>query len=377
MQPRLVIVQTEPFGSAGDRVQIVDKTLTGLTAYARSWPGETVVIARPRPIADSAVQTVSRTADLPFNVELVEDPAAASAVTGADALLAMHQPSHAPLMARGARNVVWFAEFPLAERILTASIGASVLDRARSTVGWLRQARLLRRMITESAGLQSNGYPSHLAYGPLSPNPMLYFDTRVRSAMIRRPGDESRRGSAPTGALRLGFSGRHIRAKGADHAIELVRRLDARGAAVTMDVFGEGELTAELRRRASALPVRFHGSVPFDEEWVPYVREHVDVMVLPHIQGDPSGTYLESAALGVPVLGFANRAFAPLVERHGVGWAERVGDDAALEAEARRLLEQPTAIPEAGARGIAFMEQHTFESEFAQRMRHIREIADV
>ncbi|BAV87395.1 hypothetical protein RA11412_1096 [Rothia aeria] len=40
------------------------------------------------------------------------------------------------------------------------------------------------------------------------------------------------------------------------------------------------------------------GFIKFDPEWKKYVRDYVDIMLLPHRQGDPSCTYFESLGMG-------------------------------------------------------------------------------
>lgn len=100
-------------------------------------------------------------------------------------------------------------------------------------------------------------------------------------------------------------------------------------------------------------------------------------MVLPYPQGDPAGTYLESFALGVPVLGYDNDAFGPLVRNHDVGWTVPVGDTASLIAECRRLLQARTEIGTRSENALDFARRHSMEHEFEVRVNHLRAIAQV
>ncbi|MDO5635048.1 MAG: glycosyltransferase, partial [Micrococcus sp.] len=164
---------------------------------------------------------------------------------------------------------------------------------------------------------------------------------------------------------------------GPEYAALAALMLLDRGTDVTLDVFGDGELTESLQHltRRHAEAIRFHGSLPYEPDWNQIVRDGIDLMVLPHIQGDPSGTYLESAALGVPVVGFDNRALRSLVARHGIGWTVPLGDVAKLTDSITELVRDPERRICAGRVARSFMQQHTIEAEFSRRITHLRGIA--
>jgi len=105
------------------------------------------------------------------------------------------------------------------------------------------------------------------------------------------------------------------------------------------------------------------------------VRETVDVFVCCHRQGDPSCTYLETMACGVPIAGYANEAFRGVSVESSAGWMSPMGDTQHL---ARRLGGM-TGDEVAGhaARSLAFAREHTFEREFSRRMAHARRLASV
>lgn len=381
MRNRLVVIQNDPVGVAGHEVGISAKTLEGLEHYARGWPGDVVVAARVLPGLSDPLLTWRGRSDLPFDLDLRDVLSRTPARDGAAVTLALHQHDHACLLERDPRRLVWTAENPVRERIRLASADAGPVARARITLGWIRRRPVLRRMVAAAGGLQANGYPAFEAYASLARSSLLFFDTRVSRAMVRpaelpMPAPGPREAQRP---LRVAFSGRHEAAKGPLHAIRAVVRARAAGASVTMDVFGQGTQTEQMR--AAAAPagesVVFHGSVPFVDQWVPTVRDGVDLMVLPHVQGDPAGTYLEAAALGVPVLGFANAALAALVGEHGIGWTVPMKDDRRLAERLVELAQDRGEVALAGQRGIEFMRRHAFEDEFDRRVTHLREVAQL
>ena len=185
-------------------------------------------------------------------------------------------------------------------------------------------------------GVQCNGQVAWLAYSGHSPAPLRMYDSRVRLADVQEARQPSEWHSGRT--LRLGFSGRLIPIKGPEYAVEAYRMRVRAGIDVSLDMFGDGELRGRLEQEAP--DVRFHGSLDFAAQWCPTVASSIDLMVLPHVQSDPAGTYLESAGMGVPVIGFGNVAFDYLAEVGGLGWT----------SPPRRVDLLP---PDPGAHGLA------------------------
>ena len=95
-------------------------------------------------------------------------------------------------------------------------------------------------------------------------------------------------------------------------------------------MLGSGPDLGRLKEVAGP-SVTWWGEVAFEPDWVRLVSTSVDLMVLPHTQGDPSGTYLEAAGLGVPVVGFGNvdvaesRAEGRVRRHHAQVDSERAG----------------------------------------------------
>lgn len=98
-------------------------------------------------------------------------------------------------------------------------------------------------------------------------------------------------------------------------------------------------------------------------------------MVLPHTQGDPSGTYLESAGLGVPVLGFRNAALSGFAREAGFAWVSRDRSGAALADVVERLSTNRADVRRAALAGVEFAERHAFEKAFDARVRQLERVA--
>jgi glycosyltransferase involved in cell wall biosynthesis len=183
-----------------------------------------------------------------------------------------------------------------------------------------------------------------------------------------------------TGApLRLAFTGRLAAIKGADHLPRVARSLRRLGVDFTLDVCGSGPLEGRIRALASRWElqpaVRLRGVLDFETELLDFVSREVDLFVCCHRQGDPSCTYLETMACGVPIAGYANEAFARLAAHARTGWTAPLDDPDAL---ARRIaaLDRDRAELERGARRArAFAAQHLFEATMDRRVEHLLDAA--
>src|SRR6202012_4588470 len=101
------------------------------------------------------------------------------------------------------------------------------------------------------------------------------------------------------------------------------------------------------------------GMLDFTKELLPFVKEKVDAFVCCHRQGHPSCTYLETMSCGVPIVGYANDAFAGLVDRSNAGWASPINHPRALAARIAQLAARREEICEHALRSLAFARNHT------------------
>lgn len=370
MSRTLCVVSPGRLAVAGDgRVQVDPKTAAGMEQYAASWPGEVHFVARRGPLdARSQPFEWPHPEDLSFAVSVVDDVEQAVRAVAPAVVLAPLELDNAPLLALPGRCVL-VCDYPLRVRWdnvrLDPRLGAA--DRLRTAVGLTRRAALLRRMIRRADGLQCNGPDTYDTYSRHSPNPLLYLDTRVTSddvaAAVRSPlGDDP--------ALRLAFSGRWIEQKGVLDAVAVTERLHVDGVRVHLTLLGGGPL--EDRLRALDHPaVSVVGRLDFAEEWVPFVRDHVDVMVLAHPQGDSASTFLESMSCGTPVAGYDNRYWRSLHATSGGGWTTPVSDTDALATHLARLADDREEIARVRGAGLGFAASHSFDLEFGRRIDHL------
>ncbi|WP_161601839.1 glycosyltransferase [Brevibacterium senegalense] len=375
MAGRLVVIQPDSFHRRGTDLLLEAKTLSGVTAFARQWPGDVTVVARPATGDPPSHLVQTRIASLQFDVILSDDLFNPAHRRGASATLALHTVGNVPLLRFEPHRLILLTENPLRQRLATSFIGNSAVGGARSAIGHLRRAPALWNMVRAAGGIQCNGYPTWNAYAHLSDNPILFFDSRVTDTQIAKSQSEFAATSTATKPLTAAFSGRLIAMKGPQYAIQAIQSV-SESDIDRIFVLGDGDMAESLKRQSRAIGHRvdFVGHLPYETEWVEFIRQHVNVMLLPHTQGDPAGTYIESSALGVPVVGFANQALSPLADRHGIGWTVRMRTSSALSTKLKELARSPQQVRAAGERGIDFASRHTFETEFRRRVLHIREV---
>ncbi len=378
MKHLVVVLPSVPV--AEGKVQLTDKTLTGLRGFVDRWPGRVTAVGPgvKTDVAGNLGLQWYRPEALGLDVlhgntiELVRQ-------LSPDVLHLSLAVRERPLLDLGLPTVV-FGENPALERLRYALPTSRRTDRPRMVAGAVRQELTQRDMVQRASAFACNGWNAWRWYERLARRthdhePLLVFDSRIsldRVAQARARVAEMPSRAAP---LRLGFSGRLHPAKGPDLAVAASRELDARGVPHTLTIFGTGPMEADLRRSAGP-SVHFAGEVAFDPVWIDRVADEIDVMVLPHTQGDPSGTYLESAGLGVPVLGVKNAALSGFAREAGFAWVARDRTGAALADVVERLSGDRVEVHRAARAGVRFAEAHAFEKAFDARVHQLVRVAD-
>lgn len=324
-----------------------------LEEYAAHWPGDVVALVEHEPVEVRVPTTSMRVV-----VGSWTDGQLMSELSP-DLILALHRPEFGPL--NSIAPTVYTAEFTREMRVEQQHLLArGLVDRARMSLGQLRRERVYRDIARQAAGLQCNGHVAWEAYAALNPRPLFFRDHRIRrsdlSAAAVRP---IWKGDRP---LRVAFSGRMTVMKGPGTVLEVARLLPE----VEFVMLGDGELREELRRNAPS-NVRFEGFLDF-ERWKEFMRESVDLALLPHPQGDPSCTYFEALGCGVPVLGVANSTWLRLAN-DGLGFVER--DAEGLANRIRSL--QPEELDTVRTHALGVLEP--FEDVAAMRAAHMVDVA--
>ena len=356
------------------RVAVWTKSMTSLRAFAASLDEELLVGAAVDPVSEVPVGA-EPVGDEP-NLRIVgwaaggERERLAELAPELSLVMTLLSVDRELLLDLGV-PVSFIAENTLRMRLdqLRAS-GPSAVTLVRSAIGLVRRERKLRGMLRRSAGLECNGPGAYRTYARFAPHAVEFNDSRVTDADIAAaqaivPGEG--------GELRVAFSGRWIAIKGIAYVLEVARLAHEGGVRARFAVIGGGELEPAIR--AAAPPnLEVVGYLDFETQWKPWVRANVDLMLLPHVQGDPSGTYFEALGCGVPLLGFHNESLTPLVGE-GVAWAVRRGDSSGLVDVIARLARDRPELVRARVRALDYMSVRTMERNDVRRSAFVEAVA--
>lgn len=366
------------------RFQITKKYLEGVEMYRKLWPGPVSTLTRFRDQASTEmdlqdIEDEHRIAPRPSGRALEER------LRGVGLALGFLAPDDAELVdaaERAGTPLVSVTEYSLETELqIIRAEPISTLRKLRR-VAWTLQAEATRRrMVPRLSGLQCSGTPAFRAHAHSAPNPLLYFDSRVKvdEVMSAERARQRMMERDPSSPLRLVFGGRLIAMKGAGDLPRLAELLRHRGVNFHLSIVGSGPLESEIRgqiadRRLGEL-VELRGPMDFRSGWLPLLRTEVDLFVCCHPQGDPSSTYPEVMSCGVPIVGYGNGAFRGIQEHSGAGWVVPIGDLEAMANTLERLASDRSPIAHHAARATEFAQAHAFERTFERRVAHLLQCA--
>jgi glycosyltransferase involved in cell wall biosynthesis len=369
-----------------DGVLRVDRKFhSGMMNYCQSLPG--IVALNPKPMPGQPIMDAVevKLTELPYTVEVVES-------TGDPWQAAPHEWDRLRAIVRRARLVygcslsvpqiarelgvpyILVLEFDLQTKLTILRVEAGdLLRRFVRQARCLRDHRLFEIPITRAARLvQCNGYPIYDQTARHNGSRLLYFDSRMSQGQVISSEALRVRLADRKGPLRLLYSGRYEKIKGADDAVRLAIECLRRGMDIELDCYGEGCLKERMQSIAGTWPqIRIHDSVPFPE--LVEIARKSDVFVCCHVQSDPSCTYVESMGAGLPIVGYGNRMWKRMCEESKAGTVSKIGDVSDIAAYVSRLLEDQSMLARMSENARRFALEHCFEREFDKRVRAITE----
>lgn len=268
--------------------------------------------------------------------------------------------------------VVYSVENTLKTRldIYYSQSNLSFLDKARIYVGEIKHEKRFKQTIRKAAGIEINGDGAFTHYGRINPHTIRYYDHRIYQhdlGNVQLP-KHPKNGSV----LTVAFSGRWIAIKGTDLFLEIAAQTYALNPDIQFVIMGDGEYR-NLVQEYRYPNLQNLGFVKFDPEWKKYVRDYVDIMLLPHRQSDPSCTYFESLGMGVPVAGFSNDTLTPLAKQ-GMGWEFSRFDVSAAAQKIVELNRDYALVTQRALRAHKFMSDKSFEKTSRMRAEHMMNV---
>ncbi len=176
-------------------------------------------------------------------------------------------------------------------------------------------------------------------------------------------------------------TGRLIRRKGIDTAIDAFRQLESRYPDLVYIVVGSGPYRRELERQAGALidtgRIVFTGRVPRDE--LPEYYSMADIFMMPSreetrrcVEGFGL-VFLEANACGTPVIGSSSGGIPDAVEHGTSGLLVPPGDVGALKSAMTRLLDDHSKRRRLGRLGRLRAKRFTWSASAARILQIIED----
>ena len=385
----LTLLPSVPVWRDGDLIVFDRKFYDGTVLFEEEWPGKlTCVMSVSNGIPPSFGLIKKKMGDTPFGLKLVNEgeKIAYSHIEGSSVVMSsgdtFDQFHISTMCQQNGIKCVYVIEYIHETRLQILD-----LDKVNPLVKLRRRWFLnsgeskRRKAFALADGIQANGPAAYYEYNSYK-NCMLYYDTRMnQKSLIKDTELHQRLGRLDEEKpLKLAFSGRLIKMKGADHLIQLASILKERKTAFHMTIYGAGDLenwmSQEIEKQSLSDSVYMTGALDFNDELIPDIKENVDVYVILHRQSDPSCTYLETLSCGIPIVGYGNKAFTGLLDQADVGWLANMDDVTGVADIVERLSQNRAEIKEKSVNGIEFARQHDFETTFKNRINHLVDLTE-
>jgi Glycosyltransferase len=369
-------------------VLLTRKFMEAMAKFISLWPGSiTVMMEETQEENDNLDKQIFKLNQLPFQLKIVDfdtiTPAQLRNQTSVVLATLGYRQNHISQVCKEAGiPCIYISEYTLNTRQQIVAVSTTnPLLRLRRTMWEYQQEQKQRRAIALADGLQCNGTPTYEAYRSINPSTLLFLDTRITQEMLATVEDieQRTRSLSKNRPLRLVFSGRLIKMKGADHLLDVAQELKRLGIKFEMFISGAGVLEASMQQTIATSGlgdcVKMMGVPDFQSEFFPFVKANIDLFICCHRQGDPSCTYIETMSCGVPIVGYANEAFEGIVAQSKAGWLVKMDCPKLLAHKVAQLSRQPAQIKAKSLQALEFARQHTFETTFQARISHINQVA--
>lgn len=385
----LTIVQSLPaIKLPNGEVLLTRKLVSAAQKFLELWQGSiTIIMEETQRESREIDPKIFKYDELPFKLEILDFSQIKSThfknktdlVLG---VLGYHQNYISKVCKEANVPCVYISEYTLKTRQQIVAVEETKLLKRLWRSRWEnKQEKKQLEAIALADGMQCNGTPTHKDYQGLCPNTLLFFDTRITEEMLATSEEIETRTAylSENKPLRLVFSGRLNKMKGANHLLDVAQELKKLQIPFELYISGRGDLEANMHQRIVDEEltdyVKMMGVPDFNTDFFPFVKANIDLFICCHRQGDPSCTYIETMSCGVPIIGYANEAFEGIVELSESGWLIEMNQPKLIAQKVAELNNQREEIKAMSDKAIEFARKHTFEKTYEARIAHMKQIA--
>jgi len=381
----LTLLPSVPIWIESNKLIFDRKFYDGVVKYCSLWPGNVRCVMRQgnqEPPKFGLVTLYKE--ELPFEIQVVEscNNITESHLADSNTVLASgdnHELLHISYLCKQKSiRCIYIIEYTLKTRLQIVALDApTILHRIKRSIFTLYQERRRSKAFSLANGIQANGVPSFDSYKSEKKDDLLYFDNRVKPSEIitdAQLGDRLNHLELKK-PLRLAFSGRLIKIKGADDLINVAQLLSHAGVDFIFSIYGTGDLDTYMQnqiiQKKLTEKVFLKGSVDFHSALLPALKVHTDLFVCLHKQGDPSCTYIETLSCGLPIVGYDNQAFIGILSKKDIGWSAPINDTKAIARIIGLLDNDRHLIAKKAQNSIEIAKENDFETTFTRRINHL------
>jgi colanic acid/amylovoran biosynthesis glycosyltransferase len=385
----LTIVQSLPaIKLPNEEVLITRKLVSAAQKFQDLWQGPiTIMMEETQRESREIDPKIFKYDELPFKLEIgdfsqIKSTSFKNKTSLVLAVLGYRQNHISQVCKEANVPCIYISEYTLKTRLQIVAVEETKLIKRLWRSRWEnKQERKQLEAIALADGMQCNGTPTHKDYQKLCPNTLLFFDTRITEEMLATSEEIETRTAflSENKPLRLVFSGRLNKMKGANHLLDVAQELKKLKVPFELFISGRGDLEATMNQRIADEEledcVKMMGVPDFDTDFFPFVKANIDLFICCHRQGDPSCTYVETMSCGIPIIGYANEAFEGIVEQSQSGWLIEINQPKLLAQKVAELNLQREQIKAMSYKAIEFARKHTFEKTYEARTAHMKQIA--
>lgn len=238
---------------------------------------------------------------------------------------------------RQGRTTVFVLDLDDVERIRDMNRGLGSMRRLRDQVYCAALVHAVRSAVGHADLSLLKGRQLHERYGRYARNAKDFFDTSYHRDDVIAPAvlDRKREELLAGGQIRCLALGRLVGYKGLDHSLRAVASAVASGAAVELDLIGDGPERPALEALAGTLGVssrvRFLGTRPYGPELIREVASY-HLLLFTSLAEETPRSLFDAMAGGCALLAFDLPFTRQVVDEVGHGAVVARGNDEALSA---------------------------------------------